>query len=175
MVESVEEELELMMELSEGPPALSAEAFHRPIEQLFSKDALCVDVSVTVGEAVALMREKRYGAIVVTRDGKLDGIFTERDLLVKVVGVIPDFESAPITDVMTPDPSALRQEDPIVHVAQHMHRGGYRHVPIVDEQDVPVSIVSIKDVMRYIVNCFPPSVINVPLEPHRGVAQRDGG
>ena len=175
MVDSVEEELALMDERAEGPPALSAEVFQRPIEQLFSKRALGVDVGATVGEAVALMRDKGYGSVVVTRDGKLAGIFTERDLMTRVIGTIPDFEKTPIADVMTANPVSLRKEDAIIHVAHHMHVGGYRHLPIVDENDVPVSIVSIKDVVRYIMNCFPDSVINVPAVPYRGVDSRDGG
>jgi CBS domain-containing protein len=175
MVDSVEEELALMEERSVAPPALTAEAFGRPIEQLFSKKAISVDISQTVGDAVALMRQKGYGAICVTRGGKLAGIITERDLLLKVIGTVADFSRQPVSDAMTPDPVALERRDPIWYVAHHMHCGGYRHVPIVDPEGVPVSIVSIKDVMRWVLNFFPQQVINAPAMPYRGPRTRESG
>lgn len=173
MVDSVEEELALMEERSAAPPALSAEAFGRPIEQLFSKKAISVDVSQTVAEAIALMRDKAYGAICVTRGGKVAGIITERDLLLKVLGTSGDFGKWPVSEVMTPDPVALQKHDPIWYVAHHMHCGGYRHVPIVDENGEPTSIVSMKDVMRWVLNFFPQQVINAPGAPYRGRRTRE--
>jgi len=164
MVDSIDEELELMRERAEEPSSMSVEEFQRPIEKLFSKPAIAVDVSATVGDAVSRMRDNAYGAIVVTRDGKLAGIITERDLVVKVLGGTGDFRTMLVSEVMTPNPVSLQKEEPTASVAHHMHAGGYRHVPIVDENDVPVSIVSIKDVVRYILNFFPNDIMNASIE-----------
>jgi CBS domain-containing protein len=175
MMNNVDEELAMMEERSAPSRGLDAEDLAHPIEQLFSKKAISVDVSQTVGHAVSLMREKGYGAICVTNGGKLAGIITERDLLVKVIGVAGDFSQIPVVEVMTHKPVALRKHDPILHVAHQMHCGGYRHVPIVDADERPVSIVSIKDVMRWVLNFFPRDVINAPGDPYRGPAVRHSG
>jgi CBS domain-containing protein len=173
MTDYVEEELERLSEVPK-PAALSVESFRQPIEKLFSKAAICVDVDQTVGDALALMREHAFGAVVVTRKGELAGIITERDLVTKVIGVVDDFKSKKVTEVMTPDPISLRKEDPIVYVMHNMQLGGYRHVPIVDADDRPVSVVSIKDVVRFVLGHFTKEIYNLPPQPYRGARTREG-
>ncbi len=173
--EYLDEELQrLSTPPAAGAGPLSSDSFWKPIEKLFSKNAITVDVGDTVGTAIAKMRETEYGAVLVTRNGKLAGLLTERDLICHVVGVIDDFEAAKAGDVMRADPVSLRSSDPIVYVLHNMQAGGYRHVPIVDEEDRPVSVVSIKDVARYILGHFPEDVLNVTPEPYRGPPSREG-
>jgi CBS domain-containing protein len=78
-----------------------------------------------------------------------------------------------VSDAMTADPITLRADDPIVYAAHNMQIGGYRHIPIVDENDAPVSIVSIKDVVRYVLSHFPEDVYNITQEPYRGPVTRE--
>jgi CBS domain-containing protein len=147
---------------------ITSENLMQPIERLFSKPALTVDVGQTVGEALSVMRERAYGAIVITRNEKVAGIITERDLICRIIGVVPDFEKMSVAEAMTANPITLRTEDPIVYVMHNMQVGGYRHVPIVDDEDRPVSIVSIKDVVRFVLSYFPRDVYNLTAEPYRG-------
>ena len=147
---------------------ITSDNLMQPIERLLSKPALTVDVSQTVGDALALMRDRAYGSIVVTRDDKVAGIITERDLICRIIGVVPNFEAMNVAEAMTPNPITLRKEDPVVYVMHNMQVGGYRHVPVVDEQDRPVSIVSIKDVLRFVLSYFPRDVYNLTAEPYRG-------
>jgi CBS domain-containing protein len=170
--EYLEEELE---RLSEAPDrVLSRESFMLPIENLFSKPALTIDVSEPVSRAITLMRESEYGAVAVTREGKLAGLLTERLLICNVIGVIDNYEQRRAGDVMRPDPIALQREDPIIHALHNMQVGGYRHIPIVDDQQRPVSVVSIKDVVRFILSHFADDVHNVTPVPFRGTAPREG-
>lgn len=174
MTDYVEEELERLTEEPGRGSALSVDSFRQPIEKLFSKKAICVDVGQTVGEVLALMRQHAFGAVVVTRKGVLVGIITERDLLTKVIGVVDDFANMKVTDAMTEDPISLRKEDAIVYVMHNMQLGGYRHVPIVDEDDRPVSVVSIKDVVRFVLSHFTKEIYNLPPQPYRGKRTREG-
>lgn len=171
MNDRVEEELDRFSQEA-AEPVLTLAAFKEPLRKLLSKKAISVEADQTLADAVATMRETEYGAITVTRDGKLAGILTERDLIVHVVGVV-DLDR-PVSEVMTADPVALREDEPIIHAAHNMQVGGYRHIPIVDGQDRPVSIVSIKDVSRYILDFFRSEVANVLPEPHRGEPSREG-
>ena len=67
----------------------------------------------------------------------------------------------------------LMATDMIAYVMNNMHVGGYRHVPIVDENNVPISIVSIKDVMSFILDYFPEEILNITGEPFRGTPFRE--
>lgn len=153
---------------------LNSDIFKLPIAELRSPLAVCLDIGATIGEAVALMRQKKFGSVLITKKGRLAGIITERDILNKVIGQMDDFKTRPVVDVMTPDPLRLRPGDMIAYVMNNMHVGGYRHIPIVNEKDEPMSVVSIKDVMTFILDYFPQDVTNITGEPYRGTADREG-
>ena len=168
MTEALDEELQIMEERSRPPASFSADALAQPIGRLCDRPVLTLDVSATVREATALMRERSIGAVVITRGGRTSGIVTERDLMMKVIAHGDDLQSRPVTDIMTPDPDRLRKEDPIKYVMNQMHVGGYRHVPIVDDDDIPQHIISIRDVMAFILDHFDNEISNIPPEPFRG-------
>ena len=88
--------------------------------------------SATVADAVNAMIQNRMGALLIVEDGKLYGMFSERDVLTRVVaqGRVP--AETPITDVMTPDPECLSFDDEIVFALNKMIVGGFRHFPILD-------------------------------------------
>lgn len=173
MNDGLEDELDRLSEALPDP-VLTLAAFKEPIRKLFSKKAISVDADQSVREAVAMMHDTGYGAITVTKGEKLVGILTERDLIVNVLGELDNPLDVAVSKVMTADPVTLREGDPIIHAAHNMQVGGYRHIPIVNDEDQPVSIVSIKDVSRYILDFFSTEVANVLPEPHRGEKLREG-
>jgi CBS domain-containing protein len=128
----------------------------------------------SVQAAWHLMREHRVGCVLVVEDGTLVGILTERDLLMRVD---TPGSTRPIREVMTPDPETLSPEDPIVFALNKMSVGGFRHVPLVDAGGHPVGVVSVKDVVDYIVDFFPNDVLTVPPSPAQRTVWhgRDGG
>ena len=68
---------------------------------------------------------------------------------------------------MTADPETLRPEDRIAWALKLMHVGGYRHVPLTDETGRPVGVISVKDIVDFIVDLFPAPVLNLPPDPRR--------
>lgn len=100
--------------------------------------------STTVRDAARNMAERHIGAVLIGEEGRLRGIFTERDLLIRVVarGLDPDVTS--LTEVMTPDPDTIGPNDWASLALERMRTSGYRHVPVV-EDDVVVGIVSLRD------------------------------
>jgi len=173
MNDGLDDEFDRLSEV-EADSVLTLAAFKEPLSKLFSKKAISVDVGATVRDAVKIMHDTGYGAITVTDGGKLVGIITERDLVVNVMGEIDNALDVPVKGIMTADPVTLRTGDPIIYAAHNMQVGGYRHIPIVDADDKPVSIVSIKDVARYVLDFFSTEVANVLPEPHRGEKVREG-
>jgi len=107
---------------------------------------VCTAPDATVRQATRLMNEHGIGSLLVTSRGRLVGIFTERDVLRRIVadGRSPDL--TPVGDVMTADVVCCSPETSIDEVADVMRRRRVRHVPIVDSHQALVGLVSIGDI-----------------------------
>ncbi len=100
-----------------------------------------------VGEALRLMQEGQNGCVLAVRDGRLVGLFTERDALLKVAG--RPLDGVRVADVMTGDPVMLRPEDSVAVALHKMAVGGFRHVPLVVDGR-PVGVATARDLLRHI-------------------------
>ena len=120
------------------------------LAELGAPAPVIVDVAASVGDAIDRMHRDGLDCVLVTDGGRLVGIFTDRDAVLKVVGH-PDVEAAPISSVMTRDPVVLRHDDPIAVAIHKMAVGGFRHVPIL-EAGRPTGVVSARDVFRHLVD-----------------------
>ncbi len=106
--------------------------------------------TATVREAINVMLGQNIGALlVVDPGGKLIGIFSERDLLIKVAGVAGVSLDSRIEDFMTPHPESVHESVSLAFALHKMDIGGYRHLPIVQEGR-PVGVVSVRDMLRHI-------------------------
>ena len=132
------------------------------------------DASTVLRDIVRRMRDDRSGCALLTSEGKLAGIFTERDLVLQVVGVEGALD-LPASDVMTPDPDRVGYKDPLATAVRLMRRRGYRNVPVVDEADQVVGCVRHKDVVDYLAEVYPEGVLNLPPDPDQVVLEREGG
>jgi CBS domain-containing protein len=99
-----------------------------------------------VARAAALMTAKNVGAILVVEGERLVGIFTERDIVFRVVAHGLDPRTTRIAEVMTRDPQTVAPGRPFGYALALMHRGGFRHLPVV-EDGRPVGIVSARSAM----------------------------
>jgi 2-oxoglutarate ferredoxin oxidoreductase subunit beta len=112
---------------------------------------ITVDQSASLAKAVHQMNMHRIGCLLVTdAQDKLVGIFTEQDVLHRVVGLVADLETAVIADYMTPNPIALQAHLPIAQALHEMHVHGFRHLPLVDDEHRPEGIVSFRDVVHHL-------------------------
>ncbi len=162
-------------EIDEAEQKLSKEALLEPVTALPLRDPTTLPAGASVIEAVDLLVRESVGAVLVVREGHLEGIFSERDLLRLLSEPDADLSATRVDQVMTREPQSLRADNSIADALSLMHRGGYRHVPIVDEERRPVGIVSVRDIVGYIVDYFPQEVLNLPPHPlHRGAREREG-
>jgi CBS domain-containing protein len=173
--EVLDEELSMMYEEPGKAKVLDSSTFLRPLKQLKLRKPVLIDVSQTVKEALTLMQVKQVGCVLVTRGVSLAGIITERDLVSKGLARGVDLGAVKVQEFMTPDPVTLQPEDSVAFVLNAMHVGGYRHVPIVDERNRPLAVVSVKDIIGFIVENFPEEILNLPPKPIRKTEQLDGG
>jgi CBS domain-containing protein len=107
------------------------------------------------------MRRENFGCVLVCEADKLVGIFTERDLMCRVLAVGKPL-TMPIADVMTPGPETVQPQDAIRVAVRKMKAGGHRHLPVVDEIGRPVGLLSVKRVVHYLVEHYPHAVYNQP-------------
>lgn len=114
-----------------------------------------------VQDAIALMRQQKVGCLVVCQDERLVGIVTERDLVRRVFALNRPL-TTPVAECMTPSPATVSANEPIRSAIERMEQGGYRHLPVVDEKDQLVGILSIKRIVHYLVEHFPATVYNQP-------------
>lgn len=128
----------------------------------------------TIADTIALMQRERKGCVIVRDGGRLCGIFTERDVLKKVLLQGASFD-APVESVMTADPDCVVTSDTLASVIRQMHAGGYRHLPVVDATDDVVGVISVKRVVQYLVEHFPEAVYNLPPDPNAISTAREGG
>jgi len=133
-----------------------------------------VDSGALVKDVIRRMREGQTGCALIDDDGKLRGIFTERDVLNRVVGVAGILER-PVSEVMTPDPETVHENDSIRMAVLAMHEGGFRNVPIVDYRGSVVGCVRHKDIVHYLAQHFAQHVLNLPPDPENLPQTRDGG
>jgi len=130
------------------PPAVLCES----IGAIGLKTPITVRVSTPLSECIKLLQDNRIGSLLVTSDdGRVVGIFTERDCIRKVVGKVEQLGSRVVGDFMTPDPMREHPDSTLAYALNLMSNGGFRHVPIVDQDDMPIGMVSVKDVVDYLV------------------------
>lgn len=170
----LDDEIQVAKEQDRKGTSLESDTFLGPISELSLPKLITVESDMKLGEAIALMQSKGFGSLVVVENDELVGIFTERDVLMRVIGKLEDWQKVAISQVMTPAPQTLQAGDEIAYVLNNMHVGGYRHVPIVDENERPVSMVSIKDVVSWVLDHFPKEITNLTGEPYRGKKSREG-
>jgi CBS domain-containing protein len=120
----------------------------RLVHRHMSGDLLTVDAAAPIVGVAQRMADRNVGAVLVMDDGRLAGIMTERDIMRAVArGLRSD---TVVSECMTADPETIAPDDTIEHAAVLMIHGGYRHLPVVDGDDV-VGVLSIRDLVQVVV------------------------
>jgi CBS domain-containing protein len=112
-----------------------------------SRNLLTVELGLPLKEVAERMVSRDVGAVLVTQGGRLVGILTERDVLRAVAGGITD--ETTVADWMTPNPETMEPDETMRQAAVLMIHGGFRHMPIVEGEEV-VGMLSIRDLMRVV-------------------------
>lgn len=120
---------------------------NRTLESIVSQRPLVVaKSSMSIHDAAVAMRDTAVGSVVIEEKGKLAGIFTERDLLNRVVAAGKDPHKTTLAEVMTKDVMGLEGDKPLMHALHLMHQHAFRHVPVL-RQGKPIGMVSARDAL----------------------------
>lgn len=137
----------------------------KAVPVLRAEDRIC--------DAAAQMRQHSHGsALICHADGKLAGIFTERDLMRALANSLPLSET--LGKVMTAGPRTVSTSDSVLRAIQLMDEGGYRRLPVVDAQGRAVSIIDVKSVVHFLVEHFPAAVYNQASHAQLTAKSREG-
>jgi CBS domain-containing protein len=140
------------------------------VSRLIHAPALRISPSQAAADAVTLMRKENVGCLVVCDGERMLGIVTERDLMRRVLAVGKPL-TLPVSECMTPNPVVVHRKEPIAAAVRRMEEGGYRHLPVVDEAERLVGVLSVKRIVHYLVEHFPGTIYNLPPDP--GVVQQE--
>jgi CBS domain-containing protein len=133
---------------------LDSDFLCRSIGTLAPSEAIVVSETTTISAVIELLQQHRIGCVaVVDQSGALVGIFSERDYVLRVHGQ-SDCMDAAVALYMTPNPVSETMQCTIAFALNLMSHGGFRHLPIVDENNHPVAMVSVKDVVDHLVKSF---------------------
>jgi CBS domain-containing protein len=121
------------------------------LDDLGAPTPATVTPDTLVSAAIETMHDASIDCLLVVDDGKLVGIFTDRDAVVRVAG--KRVETSRIADVMTPKPVTLRHDDPIALAIHRMAVGGFRHIPILRDGR-PTGVVTARDVFHHLAEAF---------------------
>ena len=157
-----------------GPPDLGSVLVNDPISNATNHPPIVVDAATSLAEVLRKMREVGRGAVLVVKDGRLAGIFTERDVLLRVAGFALDVEHIAVGEHMTREPHTLPADTSVAFALNKMVVEGFRHVPLVDEQGRPTGMVSMRELIDYLSDFFSKDVLNPPPDPNGGFRSRDG-
>ncbi len=115
---------------------------------------------------LAMGRKRHRGCVLVTEDGSLQtpliGIFTERDVLLKIIDSGRNPADVPLSDVMTSEPESLPIDATLAWALNLMSVGGFRHLPVTDDRGCPAFILSVRDIVEFLVESFTAEILNLP-------------
>jgi CBS domain-containing protein len=140
---------------------------HLSVREIMTSDGICQAApGASVRAACCLMAEHQCGSVLVTERGRLLGIFTEGDLIRRVLAPGLDPNLTLLIEVMTTDPDTIRPREPVAEAIRRMDEFGYRHLPVVQGGQV-VGVVALRDC-----SIEDLAAMHAELETRRVVAER---
>jgi len=116
--------------------------FSQPVKSVMQQEKLLTaPPETTVSEAAQLMAERNVGAVMVVEDGRLIGIFTERDAVLRVIARGREPRNTRLADVMTTAPKTIDPNKSFGYALLIMYENGFRHLPVVEDGKV-IGVVS---------------------------------
>ena len=144
------------------------------INQLPLEEPAVVSPFTTVRSAVATMQEGSRSCVLAVDEGKLRGIFTERDVLTKCMDEGFDWDQPLDAAVLTKEPRTIASNRTIAEAVAIMQQHRYRTLPVMESGSV-VGLVRLGDLLRHLAEEYPEDILNLPPRPHQVMERPEGG
>lgn len=146
----------------------------KPIGEVVNPRLIQAPADISVQRAVELMRENASSYLVVADGKRVVGMFTESDVTRKLLADKSSW-NRPIRDFMSPDPLVLRLDDSVGRAVDLMADNDIYHVPLVNEKQELVNVLSVRTLIRFLAEFYPGEVYNLPPNPHQVHRTAEGG
>ena len=133
-----------------------------PISDFELREPLIIELGTCLENVLENMQKTNNNCVLTLSNERLNGILTERDILLKVTGKGYDLQLTKIDEFITPNPEYVSPEDPLAYALNKMYVGGFRNVPVVNDEMYPIGIISISDIISTIADYFHKEIINLP-------------
>ena len=156
---------------------------YKPVEQLLKEKKIYQIVNprlvqappdIFVKDAVTLMQKTGSGYVVIAKNKKVVGIFTETDVVQKILEKNVDL-NRPVSDFMTPNPDILTMNDSVGQAIDCMGEHRFYHIPLMNEKQELVNVISVRTIIRFLAECYPAEVLNLPPDPNQVMKTQEGG
>ena len=137
-------------------------------------EPLCVEEGITLRETIRQMQDRNTGCVSILRKKRVVGVFTERDILRKVVMARCSLDDT-IEKHMTKDPTVASRDLSVGEIMKTMEVNEIRHVPLVDNRREFVGIVSIRNIIDFLAEHYPAEVLNLPPRLDQKIRRAEGG
>lgn len=157
-------------------PSKSVEELLREkkISEIVNPRLVQASPDISVSCAIQIMQENKAGYIILSRNRKTVGIFTETDVVRKVLGTNADWNK-PVSEFMTSTPAVLRLDDSIGKAIDTMGERYFYHVPLVSESGELVNVISVRTLIRFLAEFYPKEIYNLPPHPGQVMRTPEGG
>ena len=158
------------------PPTKSVEQVLKAkrIEEITTPKLVQAPPEISVKDGIDLMQKNRAGYIVVAKNKKVVGIFTENDVIKKILDKDVDW-NLPICDFMTPNPPVLKPTDVVGTAIDLMGEKKVYHIPLVDDKGDLVNVLSVRTLTRFLAEFYPTEIYNLPPRPNQVMPTQEGG
>lgn len=136
------------------PNHIDIERLKIPLGELPLPELKIESDQLSLQEVVAHLQNQKMGSVVLGNNQKITGIITERDFIFRIVGKIDNWEEACVGEVMTKNPFILEAKQTLLEAAKMMSNKKIRHLPVFDKETNKYSMISIKDILKYISDFF---------------------
>ncbi len=155
--------------MTELKKSLSAEK----VSAIYLTPCPTVEKDSSLKEALRVMRERKVSCVVITHQHKIAGIFTERDLLQRVMDKKLDLKVS-VETLMTANPVILKAQDSVAQAIRLMNEGHYRHIPVIGTDGEVQGLVTARDIIDYLAAHFPHQIYNLPPDPRLSAQASEG-
>lgn len=147
----------------------------KKISEVINPRLIQAPPDISVKKAVELMRENKSAYIVVAEKGKLAGMFTETDVVRKILGKKDVDWNRPIREFMTAKPMALTSDDSVGRAVDLMAEHDIYHIPLENNQKELTGVLSVRTLIRFLAEFYPGEIYNIPPNPHQVMPSQEGG
>ena len=147
---------------------------NQSVGNLYTRNPVTVSEQAPVRDVIALMQEKRIGAILVEAEGRLRGVFSERDVVTRVLAENLSLDTS-VKEFLRPVPVSIRPTDEVGKAMDLMAEHYLRHLAVTDDQLKILGILSVRNIIDCLAQQFPEAVINQPPRADQIMSAPEGG